>query len=610
MVQNLRETVRDLRDFFAGVRILAKSGSWFFALYIVIEAIGGLTPAIIYSSLAVIIGQIGALESAPFVLNSGLVLAVGAICAVIIINEVFWAWQEYLRSVIEARFGTTITTRLLRALFGLSDMAQREEPELADQIQIAQSASSRLQPFINTLSNLWVWSTTAISCALLIGQISPWIALMIVLTSLPAMLVNWQRASRQNQAERSESNRLRQAGYSYDLAYSRAVGVEMRIFGFGAWLIQRQQALWQSAMQSVFREINKSMLYGFGLLALQIGIAISSLGWLLYLYRQGDLPIGGMTAAILAIVTLIETMLSLQQVPSQIRSSSLFLSALFLIEQRPQQASQARAQNSAQTDFQLRSGIRFENVTFSYPNRSDPVLRGLSLDIPAGQSLALVGENGMGKSTLLKLLCRFYEPDSGRILIDGHDIRSYDIELLRSKITTVFQDFIHYPTTLLENISLKPTVDPAERAHLSAAMAFAGVDSFLERLPKAEETLLVPDLGGVDLSGGQWQRIAIARAINKRMGNDAPIVIFDEPTSALDVRSEMEINQKLLQLTRGATTLIVSHRFATIRGADQIAVLKDGVIAEQGSHATLLGLNGIYAEWYAAQQKEDLDAAL
>lgn len=610
MLQAIRDTLSDLRDFFRGVRILAKSGGWFFALYITIEAVGGLTPAIIYGSLGVIIGQINALDSATFQLNNSLVLAVGAICAVIIINEVFWAWQEYLRSLIEARFATTINTRLIEALFGLSDMGQREEPQLADQIQIAQSASSRLQPFINTLSNLWVWATTAISCALLIGQISPWIALLIVLTSLPAMLVNWQRASRHNQAERSESNRLRQAEYSYNLSYSRAVGVEMRIFGFGDWLIQRQQTLWQAAMQSVFREINKSMLYGFGLLALQIGIAISSLGWLLYLYQQGGLAAGSVTAAILAIVTLIETMLSLQQVPSQIRSSSLFLSALFQIEARSQQASQQLEKADSLTTFQLTDGIRFENVTFSYPNRDEPVLRGLNLTIPAGQSLALVGENGMGKTTLLKLLCRFYEPDSGRILIDGHDIRSYDIELLRSKITTVFQDFIHYPSTLLENISLKPAIDPAERANLEAAMAFAGVDSFLSRLPKAEETLLVPDLGGVDLSGGQWQRIAIARAINKWLRNQAPIVIFDEPTSALDVRSELEINQKLLQLTKGATTLIVSHRFATIRGADQIAVLKDGVVAEHGNHTTLLAQNGIYAEWYAAQQKEDLDAAL
>lgn len=610
MLPSSRDTLNDLWDFARGIWILARSGRWFFALYIAIEAIGGLTPAIIYGSLAIIIAQIGALDAGAQIIDSSLVLAVAAICAVIIINEVFWAWQEYLRSVIEARFATTVNTRLLQALFGLNDMAQREEPKLADQIQIAQSASSRLQPFINTLSNFWVWSTTAISCALLIGQISPWIALMIVLTSLPAMLVNWRRASHQNQAERSGSNRLRQAAYSYDLAFSRAVGVEMRIFGFGAWLIQRQQRLWQGAMQSVFREINKSMLYGFGLLALQIGLAVSSLGWLLYLYQQGGLATGEITAAILAIVTLIETMLALQQVPSQIRSSSLFLSALFQIEERSKQARQQSIQSSVQTDFQLKSGIRFENVTFSYPNRSGPILRGLNLEIPAGQSLALVGENGMGKTTLLKLLCRFYEPDSGRILIDGQDIRSYDSELLRSKITTVFQDFIRYPASLQENISLRPVLAPAEQAQLSAAMAFAGVDSFLDRLPKGQETLLVPDLGGVDLSGGQWQRIAIARAINKRLRNEAPIVIFDEPTSALDVRSEMEINQKLLQLTKGATTLIVSHRFATIRGADKIAVLKDGRIVEQGSHASLLAQNGIYAEWYAAQQKEDLGAAL
>jgi len=346
MLPSSRDTLNDLWDFARGIWILARSGRWFFALYIAIEVIGGLTPAIIYGSLAIIIAQIGALDAGALIIDSSLVLAVAAICAVIIINEVFWAWQEYLRSVIEARFATTVNTRLLQALFGLNDMAQREEPKLADQIQIAQSASSRLQPFINTLSNLWVWSTTAISCALLISQISPWIALMIVLTSLPAMLVNWRRASHQNQAERSESNRLRQAAYSYDLAFSRSVGVEMRIFGFGAWLIQRQQRLWQGAMQSVFREINKSMLYGFGLLALQIGLAVSSLGWLLYLYQQGGLATGEITAAILAIVTLIETMLSLQQVPSQIRSSSLFLSALFQIEQRSQQAGQARAQSS------------------------------------------------------------------------------------------------------------------------------------------------------------------------------------------------------------------------------------------------------------------------
>jgi ABC-type multidrug transport system fused ATPase/permease subunit len=251
-----------------------------------------------------------------------------------------------------------------------------------------------------------------------------------------------------------------------------------------------------------------------------------------------------------------------------------------------------------------RTGIRFEGVSFTYPS-ADPdarlVLDHLDLDIEAGSSVALVGENGAGKTTLIKLLCRFYDPTSGRITLDGVDIRELDLVDLRTRMAVIFQDFVRYQLPARDNVGFGALAAAGDTALLREAASRVGILDLLEGLPDGWDTPLAREFGGVDLSGGEWQRVALARAMMAQVGRDADLLVLDEPTASLDVRVENELYGHFAELSRGRTTLLVSHRFSTVRMAGRIVLLADGRVAEDGSHEQLVAAGGRYAELYEVQ---------
>jgi ATP-binding cassette subfamily B protein len=248
-----------------------------------------------------------------------------------------------------------------------------------------------------------------------------------------------------------------------------------------------------------------------------------------------------------------------------------------------------------------RDEVRFEAVRFSYPGAERRVLDGLDLTLPAGLCTAIVGLNGAGKTTIIKLLARLHEPGAGRIMVDGDDIRSYPVRDWRRRIGVIFQDFVRYELTAAENIGLGAVELAGDRALVRSAAERAGVLATLERLPLGLDTPLARQYdNGAELSGGQWQRLAIARALFALEGG-ASILVLDEPTAALDVRAEAAFFERFIDVTRGATTLLISHRFSSVRHADNIVVLAGGRVAEQGSHADLLAAGGRYAELFKLQ---------
>jgi ATP-binding cassette subfamily B protein len=246
----------------------------------------------------------------------------------------------------------------------------------------------------------------------------------------------------------------------------------------------------------------------------------------------------------------------------------------------------------------LREGFRFEDVGFRYPGAERWALRHASFTLQAGEVLALVGENGAGKTTLVKLLARLYDPDEGRILLDGHDLREYDLAALRASVGVIFQDFVRYHLTAAENIAVGRIEARGDRARIEAAAHASLADEVIERLPQGYDQVIGKRFRkGVDLSGGEWQKIAIARAYMR----DAQVLILDEPTASLDARSEFEVFQRFKELSLGRTAVLISHRFSSVRMADRILVLAEGHIEAAGTHQELLAAGGRYAELFELQ---------
>ena len=491
--------------------------------------------------------------------------------------------------------GTALSIQIIAHAADL-DLRDIETSETQDKLQRA-----RIQTIMggNLLGTVLRQAQDAVTLAIFLAGLIFYVPVLIVLlllALLPTLLGEAHFNEKSYALSRALTPERRYLEYVRNAGSVADAAKEVKLFGLGALLTQR----FSVAAAKVF-DANRKLAAGraiwgslFGAIAsLAYYAAYAVVAWRTVL---GGFSIGELTflsGSLLRLNGLFERLiLGLTQLASQAQFLDDFFSFMDMRSSMPQSA------NPRAFPSPLRQGIVFENVGFRYPGKDGWALRNLSFALPAGETLALVGENGAGKTTIVKLLTRLYDPDEGRILVDGIDLREIDLAELRDHVGAIFQDFVRYQVTAGENIGIGRAAEIDNQPRIRDAAQKSLADPLIERLPGGYDQMLGRIFAkGLDLSGGEWQKIAIARAYFR----DAEILILDEPTAALDARSEAEIFERFRGLSQAKTALLISHRFSTVRIADRILVLEDGTILESGSHEELVALGGRYAELFALQ---------
>jgi ATP-binding cassette subfamily B protein len=370
----------------------------------------------------------------------------------------------------------------------------------------------------------------------------------------------------------------------------------VKLFGLDNFLIDKFRRFAETMFADNKRLATRRALWGGLFAALGTLAYYVAYGAIIWRTVAGQFSLGDMTFMVGSFLRLKGLLDGLLLGFSQVAGQALYLEDLFsFFEVKPRIASPA---DPLPFPKPIREGLVFEDVGFRYEGAERWAIRHLNLTISAGEVLALVGENGAGKTTIVKLLARLYDPTEGRILLDGRDLRDYDLDALRSRVGVVFQDFARFHFSAAENIAMGRIDAADDRVRIAHAAERSLADAVIARLPLGlAQPLGRRFSGGIDLSGGEWQKIALARAYMR----DADVLVLDEPTSALDARSEFEVFQRFRDLSAGKTTLLISHRFSTVRMADRIIVLEEGKIVEAGTHQALLARRGRYAEMFELQ---------
>jgi ABC-type multidrug transport system fused ATPase/permease subunit len=580
---------------------VARSSPGAVAALVVVQAVEGVAPTVVLAASATLIDRAPA--AAESVAARGAVAgALVTVAVALTVAQAAGAGVTTLQSLVSYRFESAVDSMRIEAAVAFPGLAHFDSPELADRLQASRWAV-RAGELVNYGGYFVRWASQAVGAAVVAANLGWWAPGLVLATALPTAVNNWRHAGAQGELERAHVGGRRHADYHEGLAVDLGPAREVRLYGLGAWLLGRQERFWRAAMIPVFDDMARQLRQN--LLASTAKAVVALVPFVVAFRRlaDGSLDVGTFTAGVLALGVLALSLSIIEEDPAELRKAGRFLPELFALADAPRSEPRLALGGTTSPPARPLEGIRFEAVSFTYPGTDQLVLDGLDLWVPAGSSMALVGENGAGKSTLVKLLCRFYDPDEGRITLDGVDLREHDLVELRRRFAVVFQDFTRWPLSVADNVGVGAGDGAAERGLLDEAARRSGAIEVIDRLTEGWETVLAREFGGVDLSGGEWQRVALARALAGRLGRGASLLVLDEPTAALDVRLEADLYRRFAHLTEGLTTLLVSHRFSTVRMADRVAVLESGRVVELGSHPELVRAGGRYAELYALQAR-------
>jgi ATP-binding cassette subfamily B protein len=513
-----------------------------------------------------------------------------------ILSDILGRAASLTDSLLSDRFSNSISYRLIRHAATL-DLVAFEDPAFHDKLERArkQTVSGRLA-VLSSLLNIGqdMLSLGSLSAGLII--FNPWLLLFLAAAVIPAFLGESHFTALSYTVyyrytpQRRELDYLRWLGASVDSAK------EVKIFGLGDYLAERYRNVAEKLSAENKTVAIKRAALGSLLNVLSTGGYYAAYLAILAKTLEGGITLGTLTflaGAFSRSRAYIEKILSSV---SDMSEQTLYLKDLFdFFEMRPLISSPPHPVPAPRP---IKDGFRFEKVAFSYPGSPRIILNNIDLTIAKGEKIALIGANGAGKTTLVKLLARLYEPTLGRILLDGVDLRDYAVEDLRREIGVIFQDYMRYDLLVKENIGFGNLDQLTDRSAIETAARKGQASDMIARLPETYDQIVGRRFeGGVNLSGGEWQKIALARAYMR----DAQVLILDEPTATLDARAEYEVFLRFAELTQGRTSVLISHRFSTVRMADRILVLSGGEISEQGSHQELVGAGGLYAELFELQ---------
>jgi ATP-binding cassette subfamily B protein len=516
----------------------------------------------------------------------------------IVLSAVIAQLRRLAEHILNSRLGHHINSSVINKALTL-DLQYFEDANFYDKLQNARrEADMRALGIINggflALQN----AITLISFAAILIAFNPLIALILFGATIPSFIAQSRYSSLYFRLITWRAPEARRMNYFEHLLTVDNTVKEIKLFGLGQPLLQRYSELfWKFFREDVKLARRRSMI------SLVWGIVASlsyyaAYAWIIFAAASASITIGSMTFYLTLFRQSQGTFQNLFENLNRLYENGLFMDNLFsYLNLTPQMNNTL---NPVPMPQQIKQGLEFRNVWFQYPGREGWALRDVNLHIAPGEKIALVGQNGAGKTTIIKLLTRLYDPNKGQILLDGVDLREYDIDELRKRIGVIFQDFVRYQLSARENIGFGQIEDLGNEQRILDAAERGGADEVMEELPQGYDTMLGRWFEqGAELSGGQWQKIALARAFMR----DGEVLVLDEPTSALDAEREYEIFERFRELTKGKIAVLISHRFSTVRMADRIAVIENGQIAELGSHEELVALRGTYARLFELQAK-------
>ncbi len=568
----------------------------------------GLLPVVFLVATSVLLGRIPAAARAGFGSSAweGLVSAIVVAGGAIVAQQVLTPMQTALGDLMARRVDGQLYERIMAASLSSPGLGALENPAVQDdlaeasrELEFGYQSPGRACAGLLALVARYVQLT---GYAVAVGVAFSWIAAVGVFVATMLFRYGQRGGLRKYSAVFPRLAAVRRkSDYLRDLLTGVSAGKEIRVFGLIDWLRGLHHEAYTSWMLPVWAERRRIYLKPFAWLTAAGVLIVAALLAALGVSAAHSLSLTRFALVAQAVLAALRLGDHYPEADVQTQFGMNAYDAVRALERDITRHDQLTDAPSVQRLPKRAGSVRFTDVSFQYPGHQRTVLNGLQLTIPAGRCTALVGLNGAGKTTLVKLLTRLYDPTAGSITVDGVDLRSVAVDDWRRQLGVIFQDYLRYETTAADNVGFGCVEHLDDTAGIALACQSSGIAETLDALPAGPRTLLARQLtGGVDLSGGQWQRVAIARALFA-LRHGASILVLDEPTASLDVRAEARFYEQFVGLTEGVTTLLISHRFSTVRLADNIVVLEDGRVLEQGSHEELLRLDGRYAKLFRLQ---------